>query len=214
MNTPGRWVLRIGGLVLAVLVYTIWKQIDAQLGNGFPSAFLRGAVVFGFIFWMWHATKAAKQSASSTEAAVQPTPAQQLKPVIQGSTDAPEDQHWAAALAELESGGRQPGLWARCFAEAQGNEQIARAKYLTARARQLADVHRAQALKTQQAEEQGKKDAEAARLTEEQRRYDALPKGRCPSCDAVILLSAEECPKCRALFTPESTWKVDPIKGA
>jgi len=188
------------------------EQIDAQLGNGFPSAFLRGAVVFGFIIWMWHATRA-KKAPPATTLAAQPAPVQDI-PESHTSTDAPEDHHWASALGELEGGARQPGLWARCFAEARGNESLARANYLSARARQLSDEHRAQTLKAQQAEEQAKRDAEAARLAEEQRSYDALPKGDCPSCNAVILLSAQECPKCRAIFTLGSAWKVEPIKGA
>src|SRR5882672_7397006 len=207
MTTAIRWLLRIGGLLLALVVYTIWKQLDAQLGFGFPSAFLRGAVVVGFIGWMWYATRAPKRH---NEPNVKVEPAKPTPPVT-ASTDAPEDRHWAQALAELEGSDRQAGLWARSFAEAQGNESLARATYLTARSRQLADTYREEMLKAEEAEEQAKRDAEAARIAEEQRRYDALPKGRCPSCAEIILLSAEECPKCRALFTAGSTWKIDPV---
>jgi len=212
MTTPVRWLFRVGGFVLALVVYTIWRQLDVQLAIGFPSAYLRGAVVFGFIAWLWYATKPAKEAVKTPAASTPEKTALESAPAM--PTDAPEDNHWAQALAELESGGRQAGLWARCFAEAQGNELLAQANYLNARARHLADEHRAQILKAQQAEEQAKKDAETARLAEEQRRYDALPKGHCPSCNEVILQSAQECPKCRAVFTPGSAWKVLPIKGA
>lgn len=49
----------------------------------------------------------------------------------------PNDQHWARALGELNSEGRKPGLWARVFAEAEGNESKAQAKYLSARAQEM-----------------------------------------------------------------------------
>lgn len=35
--------------------------------------------------------------------------------------------------------------------------------------------------------------------------------GVCPSCDAEIPYFSEECPKCRALFGPDSTWQVRPL---
>jgi hypothetical protein len=51
-------------------------------------------------------------------------------------------------------------------------------------------------------------------LVEEQRRYDAPPKGHCPNCNEVIPLSAQGCPKCYAVFTRGSAWKILPIKDA
>lgn len=40
---------------------------------------------------------------------------------------------------------------------------------------------------------------------------DEGPKGECPNCGAVIRLTAEECPRCKALFGPHSVWKVRPL---
>lgn len=170
-------------------------------------------MLFDVVCWEFGLPMGGRPGTASAPEKTAPEPVPAM-PANHPSSEAPEDHHWAQTLAELESGGRQAGLWARCFAEAQGNESLARANYLTARARQLADQHRAQILKTQQAEEQAKRDAETARLAAEQRRYDLLPKGHCPSCNEVILLSAQECLKCRAVFTPGSAWKVLPIKGA
>jgi len=47
-----------------------------------------------------------------------------------------------------------------------------------------------------------------AKLSEAERAEALLPKGKCPACDAVIPLTAEQCPKCTALFTSDSKWKV------
>lgn len=41
------------------------------------------------------------------------------------------DDLWAEALREVESEARQPGLWARCFAQANGDESKAKAAYIS-----------------------------------------------------------------------------------
>ena len=47
--------------------------------------------------------------------------------------------HWTKALAEFDGESRRPGLWARLFAEAGGNETAAKAAYLKVRAAELAN---------------------------------------------------------------------------
>lgn len=34
------------------------------------------------------------------------------------------------------------------------------------------------------------------------------PMGTCPNCSTVIPITAQNCPKCKALFGPESDWKI------
>ena len=53
------------------------------------------------------------------------------------------DEHFAEALTELEEGRQDKGLWARCYAEANGNESHAKAAYLRGRAAALATRPRA-----------------------------------------------------------------------
>ena len=53
---------------------------------------------------------------------------------------------WAQALAELEGGNRRSGLWAKVFADAQGNEAAAKANYLRDRVRQLSEETHSRAL--------------------------------------------------------------------
>ena len=50
-----------------------------------------------------------------------------------------EESLWADALAELEGSNRRHGLWAKVFAEANGNEATAMAAYLRERVGQLAE---------------------------------------------------------------------------
>ena len=54
-----------------------------------------------------------------------------------------EENHWAAAMAEVESGQRRPGVWAKAFAESEGDETKAKVAYLKARVQQLTDAVRA-----------------------------------------------------------------------
>lgn len=50
---------------------------------------------------------------------------------------ADEESYWAAAMAEVESGQRRPGVWAKAFAEADGDEAKAKAAYLKVRVQQM-----------------------------------------------------------------------------
>jgi hypothetical protein len=36
-------------------------------------------------------------------------------------------------------------------------------------------------------------------------------KGKCPNCTRTIPLASEECPRCKAVFTEGSAWKVQPL---
>ena len=54
-----------------------------------------------------------------------------------GVSEQNEEAFWALALAEFESMSRRPGLWAKLFAEAKGNEAIAKANYLSERVTEL-----------------------------------------------------------------------------
>lgn len=53
---------------------------------------------------------------------------------------------------------------------------------------------------------------ELAARKAEQERLDALkPQGHCPSCEAVIPLDSDVCPRCEAQFTGSAVWKVKPL---
>ncbi|MEN9911831.1 MAG: hypothetical protein RI956_275, partial [Pseudomonadota bacterium] len=52
-----------------------------------------------------------------------------------------EELFWAKALTEYESDNRRPGVWAKMFSEAQGNEALAKANYLQQRYKDLSNEH-------------------------------------------------------------------------
>ena len=49
----------------------------------------------------------------------------------------PAEDLYAKALYELEGGKRIDGLWAKCFADANGVENVAKAQYIKIRVSQL-----------------------------------------------------------------------------
>lgn len=48
-----------------------------------------------------------------------------------------DEELYAQAAAELEDGNRDEGLWAKCFAECDGEENKAKARYIKTRAERL-----------------------------------------------------------------------------
>lgn len=136
----------------------------------------------------------------------------------------PVEEFWAQALHECDSASMKPGLWARAFAEAAGDEKVAKAKYIRLRATELqvqyAENQQAQELLRDQErqvelERQAAQEAEVAallaKMNEDERAKAMLPKGKCPACEAVIPLESEACPHCAALFSEDSKWKVKPL---
>lgn len=122
-----------------------------------------------------------------------------------------DEEFWAKALAEYDGRTRRPGLWARVFSEADGNEALAKASYLKCRAEEMWREHNEASLTQERAELDAIEKERLSRLSEDLRKAELIPRGRCPNCDSIIALASSECPKCRALFS-ENGWKVLPIE--
>jgi Zn finger protein HypA/HybF involved in hydrogenase expression len=138
----------------------------------------------------------------------------------------PEERYWAIALKECNDQNMRPGLWAKAFADAQGQESVAKAHYMRSRAAQLQaennlieEMKLAELEKARQAEDAEQKAFEAeqsaalAEMTEANRIEALKPKGRCPNCSAVINLDSVSCPHCKADFSSGSSWAIKPLKG-
>lgn len=120
---------------------------------------------------------------------------------------------WATSLAEFEGRDRRPGLWAKSFSEAGGDELVAKAAYLKLRVREL-QSDREKACAEQKRISRQREVRERLNKMSEEARIDALtPKGQCPNCDVVLPLTAEKCPKCAAMFGPSAAWKLIPVRG-
>ena len=73
-------------------------------------------------------------------------PNNQIPPPAAMSPSSPtEEDFWATAMNEVETGQRRPGVWAKAFAECDGDETKAKVTYLKARVQQLTSDAREQA---------------------------------------------------------------------
>ncbi|WP_213955315.1 MULTISPECIES: hypothetical protein [unclassified Variovorax] len=137
---------------------------------------------------------------------------------INESHEIPEEDSWAQALSEFESSGRRPGVYARAFAEASGDEAAAKAKYLNIRAHELHANHlqleaaRQVEEKQRAAEERRKVEESESDFQKQQRARAAIVWGRCPMCDWFLPLGTTSCPHCDATLGAGAAWDVIPIK--
>lgn len=109
-----------------------------------------------------------------------------------------EEDYWATAMNEVEAGQRRPGVWAKVFAEYDGDETKAKVAYLKARVQQLTDAERMQREQVAR-REQTAREQEASLLQErikaeaaDQLILDAITRfqnGDAPANDDVKLLA-------------------------
>lgn len=53
-----RWTILAVSFIFALFLYGLWRAIETEIvGYSIISSILRGVVVFGFLYWVWHLTK-------------------------------------------------------------------------------------------------------------------------------------------------------------
>ena len=116
-------MLWIGGIALAILSLMLASNTDIAI-YGFDAPKLIGiAVMLGIYYGLLQYFKQQLVNPSVTSA------------TSNNSNASNED--YLRAEAEFNSSQRDAGLWVRCFAEADGNEAIAKARYIKNRASQF-----------------------------------------------------------------------------
>lgn len=127
------------------------------------------------------------------------------------TTSAASDDLWAQALTEYDSSSRNQGIWARLFSETQGNETMVKANYLRIRVDEMqqALIIEKERLDTEHKEDQSRQQALIEHIAIQKLEYLKLPKAACPKCKkAILVLTAETCIKCRAIFGQYSLYKL------
>ena len=141
-NSPAKNGRRVGAWLAAAVVFSTAQSLNrTEADLACICIIVITAPVwylFGFVGgYVWRKMRPLNASAVGSPART----AIQVAGLIQADTPiqhvAPDEQHWAAALTEFDSDDRRAGLWARVYAEAQGNEASAKANYLKARASEL-----------------------------------------------------------------------------
>lgn len=76
MKKQFRWVVFSVGCILALCTYSAWRELERLYGWGFPSAFLRGALIFlgVSILWHWARSKDERPAEKSTINVASPAP--------------------------------------------------------------------------------------------------------------------------------------------
>lgn len=212
--------LRLFGGV--ILLLNLWLIGNYNL-QGLPVFLLTFGFAIGYEYLVVRpASKADKASTVALpQSTVQPSKAQSTpaaigvtSPVAASLRSSPpdnEEELWASAMAEFASSERRVGLWGKVFSQSGGNESAAKAAYLQARFLELQAERLAERAERERLAREREEVERSAKLSEEQRAYASLPKGRCPNCNTVLLLSANECSKCGAVFGGQSSWKVLPV---
>ncbi len=158
----GLWFVVANYLTMRLLQRAqVFKQADGAIEQ--PSAPNSGARNLAELSMSEAMRISAAPSTFAVPAATPLQPAAQVAEADAREASVAAEQFWSAALAEYDSSSRRPGLWARAFAEAQGNEAVAKANYLRYRADELQKEHGAHL-------ERKRRDAEAAA---ERKRRDA-----------------------------------------
>lgn len=206
----------VAGLILLVGIYRLGKNLVFKLKlKSTAPARVPHARTERVDSVSFAANKTFVNSSRSRIETVEPMPSTVRRvDGIPGKVVEPSEDCWSSALSEFEGPNRRLGLWAKAFTEAAGNEAGAKAAYLGQRANELhaekeardteARVAMLEAERWRIAEEaqETKRSAEVA--------YAALIKGKCPNqtCESIIPLNSQACPKCGAIFEEGAAWKV------
>lgn len=124
---------------------------------------------------------------------------------------ADEEAIYERAAQEVGSTAMKQGLWAKFVAETDGDERIAKARYIKTRSQQLLGEHMQQIQKEYDLQLANSEVIKRAALIEQQKMDDAAPEGKCPNCSAIIRTSVTKCPFCPAIFSGVDSWKPIPL---
>ena len=91
--------------------------------------------ISGLVIWMLQARASNGSLTDNLSLDIEHLPNAKQEAFIE--KEQPTESIYAQALHELEGGNRNDGLWARCFADADGLENVAKAQYIKIRVDQL-----------------------------------------------------------------------------
>lgn len=120
----------------------------------------------------------------------------QDNPIDDTSTSPPEptDEDYATAMIEAQGSDRKSGPWARAFADANGDENFARAIYTKRRALEIAGARISPTAKTTDKDKSIPQPPTTAR-------HPLKPgEGYCPNCGNPSAIDAKKCHSCGSQF--------------
>lgn len=112
---------------------------------------------------------------------------------------------WEKAAHELKAN-RREGLWARCFAENDGNENRAMAQYLRLRVGELQKERNS--LSQKHIVSHCDEEAVLPDLISDETPISGDESVKCPRCSHLVTTGSTICPNCLAMFGPKSIWNL------
>ena len=162
----GVWPTLVGIIITGIFLYKFFQF--RKSGLLFDGAPMRPVPSAASLAPQYQPSQAISQ-ATNTPAMPQRTaaPFTSSSPTLPAADAAIEQQAWAQVSDEMEGGYTDKGLWARCFAESDGDETKTKARYMQARQQAivlntLKEIADTQAISAAQLEHERKKQIEDA----------------------------------------------------
>lgn len=130
----GRW---IGAFLSALAIFNTPYPYNANNADILFQMALLGTIWFVIGFAIGYAWKYFKIGKSYTPNVVETNTLLASTEESSLSTSNNEESIWEDVYKEFESDKRQLGLWAKCFTEADGNENVAKSQYIKQRVEQI-----------------------------------------------------------------------------
>ncbi len=115
------------------------------------------------------------------------TQSQSIAPDVRNSMD--ENKLWEMAIDELDSENRKKGLWAKCFAEADGDENKAKANYLKQRVIDLKSENKKEDIKMN--------NEKLSNIIHNNPNEKIASTISCPMCHTTNLRTRDDCVTCK-----------------
>ena len=117
------------------------------------------------------------------------------------------DDHWEQAYKEVNGGERVTAIWARAFSEADGDENKAKARYLSMRFAQLSKSNTDKGYSVNDGRQTTAKSTLTPQPIRSSNEAPVPEDAQCPNCKSLISSKSIECWRCKAAFGENSAWK-------
>lgn len=114
---------------------------------------------------------------------------------------ADEEAIYERVAQEIESSNLRQGVWAKIISETDGDEKIAKARYIKVRSQELIDKKKQELQIDHELMLANVEEAMQTNPEVQKKIYDEMPKGKCPNCSKVVLISTSKCPSCGENFS-------------
>ncbi len=130
MKSTSRWIIALIGWIVLLMIFGIWRSLDKEMGTSAIIGGIRGAILGGGIYFLYHWAKDNPQKHTRRDNSAEAGLPQQGNPINL-------DNYYKIVAEELQSKKIEAGLLAQAIAEGNGDKNKARAIYIKLRIDEL-----------------------------------------------------------------------------